>query len=870
MSVDVGTRLGSLEITALLGKGGMGEVYRARDLKLKRDVAIKVLPDEFSRDTDRVSRFQREAEVLASLNHPNIAVIYDLREANQTRYLVLELVEGETLADRIARGPIPVEEALDIAKRICEALEAAHERGVVHRDLKPANVKITPEGKVKVLDFGLARISQPLPPTEDFSHSPTLGVSATGTGVILGTSAYISPEHARGEAADSRSAIWAFGVVLYEMLTGKPAFEGETVIEILSNVLKVDPDWTALPVSTPPAMASMLRRCLQKDRNRRLRDIADARFQIEEALSTPVAPAAVITAVPKRRQWQPGRLTVAAAALAAAFATGLYFRTPPADVPETRLQIVTPPGNPTFFALSPDGRNAVFEAVTAGKSQLWLRPLQSDSAKPLAGTEDAAFPFWSPDGRSVGFFANGKLERIDIAGGAAQMIADAPNGIGGSWNGEGVILFTPSGTAPLFRVPARGGAPLEVTRLQAPQQVSHRFPHFLPDGRHFLFFTAGTAEGQGVYVGSLDSKETRRVLDADSAAAFVQPDQIVFMRQRTLFAQRLDLRKLAPVGDSFVVAERVILSSNYAADGAFSASAFQTLAYRSSGTEKQFIWVDRFGKQITGIGEPDAGQPASMRLSPDDRTIAVARLVDSNFDVWLIETLRGVRRRFTSDPAIDLSPIWSPDGNRIVFSSRRRGPHNLYQKSVAGAGSEELLLETSESKWASDWSPDGRLILYNSEFPKTRLDIWALPLEGNRKPFPVVQTAFDEAGARFSPDGRWIAYQSNESGKSEIYVQRFSDPPTKWQISTNGGYAPHWGRNGQEIFFVGPDNRVMAAPVALHTNATVEPGTPTALFSLRPGSEYDVSHDNQRFLVNPLTEDAAAPPITVILNWHPG
>jgi Tol biopolymer transport system component len=875
MTLAAGTRLGAYDVLALIGAGGMGEVYRAKDSKLHRDVALKVLPDLWASDPDRLARFQREAHVLASLNHPHIAAIYGFEDIAGVRALVLELVEGETLADRMTHGPIPLEETLQMARQIAEALEAAHEVGVVHRDLKPANIKVRPDSSVKVLDFGLAKAMAGDSAVGHVSLSPTITSPAmmTGAGVILGTAAYMAPEQAKGKAADARSDIWAFGVILYEMLTGRSAFGGETSVEILGSVLNTDPDWTALPATTPTLVRSLLRRCLQRDRSRRLRDIADARFQIEEALNEPGATGRAATIAPARtgRERLLWMAAVFAGAVAASLMTAVYLRRAPADAPEMRLQIVTPPGASLMsFSVSPDGRSVVFQATAEGKSQLWLRPLASETAEPLPGTENGTLPFWSPDGQSIGFFAGRQLKRSDITGGLVRTLASSPNDRGGTWNDEGVILFAPSSTGPLYRVPVGGGSAVEVTRVDAPRHSGHRFPRFLPDGRHFLFFALGTPESQGVYLGSLDSMEARRLFEADGAAVFVPPDLALFPRQGALWAQRLDPDTFEPVGDSLPVAKSVAVDSNLFANVALSASSAGVVAYRASGVQGQLTWFDRSGRQIGTVGGRDMDQPADFRLSPDGRSVSFRRAISGNVDVWLMEVARGVLRRFTSDGAREYEAIWSPDGSRIAFSSDRQGVLDLYEKPVAGAGAESLLLASPEHKNIYDWSFDGRFILYASQNPKTGEDLWALPLDGDRKPLPVAQTAFQEVDGRFSPDGRWIAYMLNESGRNEIHVQPFPGPGAKLQISTNGGSNPQWRRDGREIFFLGPDNRLMAVPVMLAANgSTVEAGTPVALFATRPGSEFAASPDGQRFLINTSLEDAAIPPITVLLNWKP-
>jgi serine/threonine protein kinase len=881
MSLQIGQKCGSYEITALLGKGGMGEVYRARDLKLKREVAIKILPEEFSRDADRVRRLQREAEVLASLNHPNIAAIYDLAEAIGTRFLVLELVEGETLADRIARGPIPVREALKIAIQICEALEAAHERGIIHRDLKPANIKLTPDGKVKVLDFGLAKaLQEQQAPT--LSNSPTL-MSASVPGTILGTAAYMSPEQARGKEANRTSDVWAFGCVLYEMLTGYAAFEGETISEIFAGVLKEEPDWNRLRPETPPAIRQLLRRCLQKNRTRRLHDMADARIEIEAADTEPAAQSVMSPSTRSRDRtgWTVATLSLIGMAVLAIPAV-FYFRTAPPDAPEMRVEITTPAtGDPVSFALSPNGRQIVFVASGEGAQRLWLRPMDSQTAEPLAGTEGASYPFWSPDNRSVGFFADGKLKRINIVGGSpqVQVLADA-FGRGGTWSPDGVILFAPT-AGPLLGVAASGGSQATpVTTLD--HQTSHRFPQFLPGGRQFLFYAIGSPQTAGIYVGSRDSKETTRLIASDAAGVYMLPGWLFWVRAGTLVAQRLDLAKLVLSGDPVHVADLVgNIDGSFAS--AVSASATGLLAYRSGTvSRRQLTWFDRSGKALGTMGAPEVSLRAP-RLSPEGHRVAVYRTVQGKQNIWLLDAVR--TNRFTSDASSDAYPMWSPDGSRVVFNSSRKGHYDLYQKSSGGAGSEELLLESGQDKVASDWSPDGRFLLYVNLDSQTDSDLWVLPMEGDRKPWPFLKTNFGEHAGQFSPDGRWVAYMSNEQGRSEVYVRPFLVPATasggdrsadQWLVSTGGGLYPRWGPDGKELYYIAPDGKLMAAAITVN-GAKLEPGAPRPLFQTRilgggvdsqQGKQYDVSPDG-RFLINTVLVDNNPAPITLLQNWKP-
>jgi serine/threonine protein kinase len=868
MSFTAGTRIGPYEITSPLGEGGMGVVYRAHDTKLARDVAIKALPDAFSNDADRLQRFQREAQVLASLNHPNIAQIYGLEESSNTRCIVMELVEGQTLQERLKRGPIPMEEALPIAAQIASALEAAHERGIVHRDLKPANIKLTSNGRVKVLDFGLAKAFQEQQ-ASTLSNSPTL-IGASAPGVILGTAAYMSPEQARGKGADRTTDVWAFGCVLYEMLTGHALFEGETVGEILGGVFRAEPDWRRLPFETPEAIRRLLRRCLEKDRSRRLKSADDARIEIEEALSAPT-----VVGLPDATPIRNPRLAWAVAVigmLAFASLAIVHFREKPAaDPPEMRLEITTPSTTAPFeFALSPDGRYIVFVASGNGPQRLWLRALDKIEAQPMAGTEGADFPFWSADSHSIGFSAAGKLKRIDIAGGSAQELANTSVIRSGAWNANGIILFSPN-FGPLLRIAALGGGePVTVTRLDPGRQISHVNPHFLPDGRHFLFYAFGTPEASGIYLGSLDGGEPKRLAAADTAGAYLPPDMIVFMRQATLMAQHLDLKRGELTGDPIRLADPVGGPTNIGLGG-FSVSADGRVAYRSGEGLSQLKWFDRTGKAMGVVGEP-ANNLLYPELSPDGGRVALQRMVQSNTDIYLLDLVRGGMIRFTFDPATDTAPIWSPDGTRIAFVSSRKGPYNLFLKPSSGAGTEELLLETPNNKFPQDWSKDGRYILYGETDPKTRRDLRALPMTGNdRKPIIVVKTPFEVLNGQFSPDGRWVAYETNESGRFEIVVQPFPVPTDKWQVSIGGGIQPRWRADGKELFFIAPDGKLMAASIAV-SGATLVPGTPVALFlaSPVPGAgtnkqEYVVSRDG-RFLINQPVE-ALTTPITLVLNW---
>jgi serine/threonine protein kinase/Tol biopolymer transport system component len=871
--LSAGLRVGPYEIVAPLGAGAMGEVYRAHDTKLNRDVALKVLPKLFALDRDRLARFTREAQLLAALNHPNIAAIYGLDESNGAPALVLELVEGPTLADHLARGSIPLDEALTIARQIAEALEAAHEKGVIHRDLKPANIKITRSGVVKVLDFGLAKVWDGAPQA-DLSASPGLTATALGEQTILGTPAYMSPEQARGKSLDQRTDIWSFGCVLYEMLSGRAPFAADTVSDTIVAVLEREPATTLLPADTPSGIRRLLRRCLQKDRRRRLQAAGDAAIEIDEARTESEEPQAAFVTASRNRErfgWIVATLVLSTVALTLGIS---YLRTP-ADVADMRVDITTPSTDaPTSFAISPDGRRLVFVAYDQGQARLWLRPLDATTAQPLAGTEGAMYPFWSPDSRALGFFADGKLKRVDIRGGLPETLASAPGGRGGTWNHHGLIVFAPTAVGSLSSVQSSGGDVATVTSVNRPHQASHRFPQFLPDGRRFLFFVQGPPDTQGVYLGALDSPKTQRLTAADSAGAFLTRGWLLFLRQGTLVARRFNSTPGELTGDPITVADPVGLDiSNFSA--AFSVSREGIVAYRSIGTgPRQLIWFDRNGRQLGTLGVPDGNDLVAPSLSPDGLRVAAHRTLLGNTDIWIFDAARATR--FTFDASRDLFPIWSPDGRFMAFDSNRSGHRYLYQKRSDLAGAEVPFLETPEDKVLNDWSPDGQSILYvTPNNPKTGADIWYVPLSGERKPVPFVETPFLERAGQFSPDGHWVAYQSNETGRYEIYVRSFPGPAGHQQVSTSGGIQARWRTDGRELYYIAPDGKLMAVSITMH-GAAIEPGRPVALFQTRiwgggtnatQGQQYDVSPDG-RFLLNSAIDDVAMAPITLLLNWE--
>jgi serine/threonine protein kinase/Tol biopolymer transport system component len=897
VAIPVGTRLGPYEVLSAIGAGGMGEVYRAHDTLLNRDVALKVLPEAFSRDIERMARFEREAKLLASLNHPNIAAIYGLEISGPTRALVMELVEGPTLADHIRGGAIPVDEALPIAKQVADALEYAHDNNIIHRDLKPANIKVKEDGTVKVLDFGLAKALSDEVAAQDMSNSPTLSMAATRAGVILGTAAYMSPEQARGRKVDRRTDVWAFGVVLFEMLTGKQAFEGEDVSLVLAAVMKSEPAWENLPNDLPPRLRTVLSRCLQKDPKQRLRDIGDARLAMEGAFETAAAAAQSTPAAgPIRRLAVPALVTLSSMLLVVLVALSAWIialRRSPAEAQAVRFT-VGPPGTgsfqpfPNVVTVSPDGSKLAFIASDAPSKplQIWIRSLDSETAQALPGTENAVQHFWSPDSRFLAFYADGKLKKIAVSGGPAQTLADTPGGGNhGSWSRNGVILFAPSGVSPptIYRVSAAGGKATPVTTLDASrQETRHYWPYFLPDGNHFLYLaTSSDSENNAVFVGSLDSPEKKLLVKVLSNAIYAPPGYLIFNREGALMAQRFDAQRLELAGDEAPIAEDMDFNS---ANGrtAFSASENGVLTYRTSGgTNTQLTWFDRSGKKLGVLGDP--AQYYSLALSPDEKRVAVSITEGNNRDIWIYDVARNLKTRFTFDPATEQEMSWSPDGSRIIFnSSRKGGLLNLYQKASDGSGNEELLYEdTSGSKYPETFSSDGRSILYftGTASAKAGADILTLPLTGGGsggswkagKPVPFLQTKFNELYARFSPDGRWVAYQSNESGRFEVYVAPYPGPGGKRQISTAGGTEPHWRRDGSELFYFSGSALTIAAVNGKGSSFEVGPVKELFPLPIRVGTyRYDVTADGQRFLANTSSEETSSAPISVVLNWTAG
>jgi len=865
MSVSAGTRLGPYEIIALLGAGGMGEVYRARDTRLDRTVAVKVSREQFS------ERFEREARAIAALNHPHICHLYDVG----TDYLVMEYVDGQTLAERMAEGPVPFEEALPLARQIAEALEAAHEKGIVHRDLKPANIKLTANNQVKVLDFGLAKAFDGEPSTTDPTISPTLTLTSVRGGMILGTAGYMSPEQARGATVDKRTDIWAFGVVLFELLAGRRLFEGETISDILAAVLRADFDWKALPPDTPAPTRRLLRRCLERDRKRRLRDIGDALVEIDESRFEPAPASAPVI----RRHW----LVPACAGillLSTLVFAMLYFRVPPPDRRVIEFDI-HPPEGATFgssssynYAISPDGRKIVMAVDRKdGHTRLYLRLLETQAAVPLGGTDGATLPFWAPDSRWLGFFANSKLMKIDTATGVAQQVCDAPGSRTGAWNKEGIILFANFGR-PLQKVAAFGGAPsAALPKEENEKSLDQRAPQFLPDGKHFLFSSFG--ENPGTRMGSLDGGPTIFIMPQTTSPAFYAPSAdrgpgfLLFVRQQQLIAQPFDVENAKLLGDAVPVASPVGGGPTF-----YPAGSSALLLRRSHAAPIQMVWMDRFGKSLGKLGEP--GLLSHARISPDSRSVAATRVEANNADIWLHDLERRTATRFTLEPGPDLGAQWSPDGQRLAYYSVRGSQRVLAVRPAAGVGEEKIVYRQAEVFGVTDWSHDGRWLVV---MPQQGADSALLvPASGEGKPVPVLHHDFDERDAQISPDGQWLLYSSSPGGRREIFVQSLPEsvggPPGggRWQISTSGGRHPAWRADGKEILYIAGDGAMTAVPIE-SGRAKFQPGMAIPLFSTPIedntfSRQFDVSPDGQRFLLFQPVEQAASEPLTVILNWQ--
>jgi len=873
VTLTTGSRLGPYEILGQIGAGGMGEVYRAKDTRLERMVAVKVLPPHMSASPESRQRFEREAKTISQLSHPHICAIYDVGREGETEYLVMELLEGETLSDRLVKGPLPLEQTLRYGTEIADALDKAHRQGIVHRDLKPGNVMLTKSG-VKLLDFGLAKAMVPAQPQSALTSGPTVAgaPNVTQEGTILGTFQYMAPEQLEGKEADGRTDIFAFGAVLYEMATGKIAFSGASRASLISAIMQNDPP----PVSsirpmTPAALDRVVQTCLAKDPDDRWQSARDLMGQLRwiaqgssQAGSLPPPPVTARRKSVERLVWA----TALIVAAAAAWMLGLRSR--PSNAAPICLSLPAP--EKTAFgvgmALSPGGRSVVFVGTREGKQLLWLRPLAGLNARPLPGTDGAWNPFWSPDDKFVGFFTDNKLKTIEIASGAVRTLCDLSSVeplSGGTWSPDGVIVFAPDTHSPLYRISAAGGVPARLTELVTGQREgAHLFPEFLPDGRHVVFYVLG-GERDGIAVTSLDSREKSLLIPHAWRAAYASPGFLLYLREETLMAQPFDAAASRLSGEPVPIAEK--------ADWHFSAADNGILAYRAGASDvRQLRWFDRSGRDLGKVGRP--GDYLEPSLSPDGTRVAVGIGTWTPVgDVWLLELSRGSLSRLTSHPTDDITPVWSPDGKEIVFVSNRNGHFDLYKKDAGGTGAEELIYQSSGDKFPSDWSRDGKYVLYYTVDPKTKADLWMVPMSGEHKPTPFLQTEFNETNALFSPDGRWVAYNSDESGTPETYVRPFPPAGGKWQVSTQGGVQPVWRSDGKELYYLALDGKIMAAEVKPGSDFSA--GLPVPLFDsgLRPEgltesrSSFVVTPDGQRFLVNTNAEEAARVPITVVVHW---
>ncbi len=866
MTLPPGTRLGPYEIVGELGSGGMGDVYRAHDTRLGRDVAVKTIKGAFT------ERFEREARAISSLSHPNICTLFDVGEHQGSGYLVMEYVEGKPIA-----GPLPTEQAIAYGVQICEALHAAHRKGIIHRDLKPANILLTKQG-IKLLDFGLAKldvVSASASGTELAGAAERATVAAlTGAHTIVGTPQYMSPEQIEGREVDPRTDIFAFGCVLYELLTGQKAFPGKTTSSIMAAILasKPRPLEELLPL-TPPALDRVVSRCLEKDPEDRwqtVRDVAAELQWIGQGGSRVGLPALVSG---KRRTRE--RLAWAAAAFAAVAALGFagaWAARAPAPPPVVRFAIPAPETLAVVgpSTVSPDGRTIAFDAADmGGRRQIWIRSLDAFEPRPLPGTEGTSRPFWSPDSRYLAFFAEGKLKKVAITGGPAQSICDAPRGADGSWGADGTILFDGGPGDPIWKVSSSGGVAQPLVKAPTGDGGGSNvgWPEFLPDGRRFLYvMSPGVTSEQKLMAGSLDASEAQGLGTTGSRVQYAEPGFLLYVREDTLVAHPFDADALAFTGEPIPIGEGLGVEGTGLAS--FSVSRTGVLAFRAGqGRGHQYLWVDRDGKETPVMDE--TAQFRDAWLSPDGTRLVYEAPSAEGSDLWIRDLRRGVSSRFTFDPAMDLCPVWSPDGRQIVYTIRKDGTSNLYLKDASGAREPELLLATNEEKFASDWTSTGHIIFGSRSSSEGGFDVWALPVSGDRKPFPLVKTRFNDLFATVSPDGKYLTWFSNESGAFQVYVQEFPEPRSKWQVSANGGRQPFWSANGRELYFRDALNSILAAPV--ETGPEFKAGIPQKLFETRFAATQVRGHfrpaPDGRFLVLAPAGTEQSVPTSVVLNW---
>ena len=882
-----GTSLGPYQILTPLGAGGMGEVYRARDTRLGRDVAIKVIPAELARDPERIKRFEQEARAAGALNHPGVCTILDLGTHEGSPFVVMELLEGESLRSRLEAGPIPARKAIEYAAQAARGLAAAHEKGIVHRDLKPENLFLTKDGRVKVLDFGLAKLTRPevLAP----AGGKPISILATETGAILGTVGYMAPEQVRGQEADARSDLFALGAILYELLTGRRAFHGASYVETLHAILNEEPaPLAASGREIPPGLEPLVRRCLEKNPVERFQSASDLAFALEAVGgATPgggMEPRAARPTAGRRERlaWIVAVATAAVAATAiVAPRWGPHLPTPTV----ARFAVTSSPGmsvvsdGPTAV-ISPDGRRLVFTASdSTGKLRLWLRALEALPARPLSGTDGALFPFWSPDSRFVAFFADGKLQKVPADGGSPEVICDAANGRGGSWNRDGVIVFAPVALGPLLRVSAEGGPAGEVARADPSRhEVGLRFPCFLPDGKHFLYVALPRVRGDfDVYVGSLDSKERRRVMSAGSAPVYAEPGYLLFGRGGRLVAQRFDRSTLRPMGKAVPLDDALPASSSEGAPVLGPPTGSVLALVTATVPDTRLTWFDASGRPGATVALP-AGRYEYPVLSPDNRRAVVTKLsTPTGGDLWVVDLQRDVPTRLTFDGSVTTGQgaVWSPDGKRIAFQYNVAGPYDIYEVISDGTGRPEPLLRSDvEFKYPAAFSADGRYLAFSQMTEETGVDLWLLPLQGERAPVPYLRTPFNEVTADISPDGRWLAYCSDETGTAEIYVRSFPEPGEKHRVSASGGTDVKWSADGRQLLFSGSGTFPFFVGGPMHsvdvqTTPSFRAGNPRVLFTARQDlAGITATSDFKRFLAAVPVEGATPPGITVVMNWQ--
>jgi serine/threonine protein kinase len=896
MGIVSGTKLGPYEIQCSLGAGGMGEVYRARDTRLNRSVAIKILPPDLSRNSEARERFDREARTISSLNHPNICTLHDVGHQDGTDYLVMEYLEGETLADRLRKGPLPLDQVLKYGIDICEGLENAHRTGVVHRDLKPSNVMLTKSG-AKLMDFGLAKAMSAVGTASSSLTMTFSGPSAdqplTAKGMLVGTFQYMSPEQLEGKDVDARSDIFALGSILYEMLTGRRAFQGKTTASTIAAILAADPPpLSSLQPMSPAELQRVVRGCLAKDPEERFQTVHDVKLQLK-GIAESGAQTAVSRSVASERKGPERILWLASGILLGALAAFslIPFLRPKQAVHGLHAYIPAPDKTQFIFVgdrtapleISPDGTRLVFGAIDMeGQILLWVRALDASASQPLPGTAGATYPFWSADSRFIGFFAEGKLKKIEATGGPSQIICDAPDGRGGSWSREDTILFAPTYNGPLYKVAAAGGTPVQVTELD-PHENTHRWPQFLPDGRHFLYFTRSSmGEASSTYAGSLDDKEKKLVFRSRSSVVYATAGYLLFVRDATLMAQPFDERDQHLRGDAVPLFDGVLENPLYS-HSIVSVSTNGILAYGGAGSRAEpsrLLWFDRGGKQIGEVGELGGSNVYTVpRLSRDGKKLAVT-LGDpyrGATDIWIYDLGSGTRTRLTFDPAGSNQAIWSPDGGEIVFFSNRLTSFpQMYRKASNGAGKDELLLNSHGQDRPDDWSPDGKYIVYE---PNSSVNtLWLLPLFGERKPAVFIggESGNSPGQAKFSPDGKWLAYVEYGQRRRDVFITPFPGNTGKWQVSAGGGQFPRWRGDGKELFFLAENGTVLMAVDVDLSGSAPRVGIPKKLFDVHPvyspsspeASAYDVAADGQRFLVASMDHVPPPQPINLVLNWE--